>query len=138
MGVLVQFHLERRGQPVLRKVLMPPDYRLDSIEQTSLHCAIVDLSLPPPRCWQIAEAIRSTPELEAVPLIVSLWSVLDVGKLRRLHPCTWLAKPYSMDMLFRAVEDPGGRQPRSHGGIPSAFWLPPTGDVLNSHPPPVE
>ena len=107
MGVLGKFHLERRGHVVQRRVLTPPDYRPDDVDGSDVHCLVLDLSLPPPRCWQVAEVVRSTPGLEAVPLVLSMWTTLDMTRLGRLQPCTWLAKPYGMEALLAAVEKAG-------------------------------
>jgi len=106
-AVLVSFHLQRQGHVVKRRVLNPPSSCLEGLEE-GFDCVIVDLSLPPPRCWQVAEVIRCTPGLEDVPLVVSLWSTVDTERLQRLKPFVWVTKPYPMWELLEAVERAGG------------------------------
>lgn len=107
-AVLTSFHLQRQGHVVKRRVLNPPSYCLEGFAEEGFDCVVVDLSLPPPRCWQVAEAIRCTPGLEDVPMVVSLWSTIDTERLQRLDPYVWVTKPYPMWELLEAVEQAGG------------------------------
>jgi CheY-like chemotaxis protein len=65
---------------------------------------LLDLMMPVMNGWEFRSAIEDDPRLSRIPVIVISADHALEQKVDRMHVQGWLAKPFELDQLLRAVE----------------------------------
>jgi heterodisulfide reductase subunit C len=64
---------------------------------------VIDIGAPGTLGWDAATAIRETPKLRRVPLILLVANAPTMSNLLSLRPARWVAEPVDADVLLREV-----------------------------------
>jgi len=66
---------------------------------------ILDVEPPDESGWEAASALRQSPRLQGVPLILVLADAPTASRLVPLQPVRWLEKPLAIDALLALVRE---------------------------------
>lgn len=69
------------------------------------HLIILDIGAPDESGWDAASALRHSPGLQGVPLILVLAAAPTASRLVPLRPVRWMEKPLAMDALLALVRE---------------------------------
>ena len=97
---LIGLNLSKRGFHVLEASshhdLVPPSARP--------HLIILDVELPDESDWDVVRDLRSSPQLQRIPLILLVGEVPATSRLDPFRPVQWVAKPAAIDTLLAVVQ----------------------------------
>ncbi len=103
---LIGLNLSKRG---LRILEASPQGEL-ALSGAKPHLIILDVDAPDESGWEAASALRQSPWLQGVPLILLLAAAPTASRLVPLQPVRWLEKPLAMDALLALVRESVARQ----------------------------
>jgi len=92
-------NLSKRGLRTLEAALLDELQPADAPPQL----IVVDVEPPDETGWATVDAVRQTPALRQVPLIMLVAHAPTMGRLLALHPARWVHKPADTDALLSEV-----------------------------------
>lgn len=103
---LIGLNLSKRGLRVLEA--SPQGELAPSGDKP--HLIILDVDPPHESGWEAASALRQSPWLQGVPLILALGAAPTASRLVPLQPVRWVEKPLAMGPLLALVRESVARQ----------------------------
>jgi DNA-binding response OmpR family regulator len=103
---LIGLNLSRRGFPTMEA--SPQDALATANAKPQL--IVLDVNPPDESGWEAARALRRSPWVQGVPLILLLAAAPRTSQLAPLEPVRWVEKPLAIDVLLVVVREILGGQ----------------------------